>query len=131
MDGQERIVVGVNKFINENEKVEIPTLDIGLESGRDQVKKIKALKESRDNSKVNHSLEKIKKFCKSKQNLVPVIIDAAKNDVTMGEIVEAMKSADFIASTISPMVTSFLAASIITGTRFCLLLQNFFIFSRE
>ena len=92
VDGQERIVVGVNKFINENEKVEIPTLDIGLESGRDQVKKIKALKKSRDNSKVNHSLEKIKKFCKSKQNLVPVIIDAAKNDVTMGEIVEAMKS---------------------------------------
>ena len=92
VDGQERIVVGVNKFINENEKVEIPTLDIGLESGRDQVKKIKALKKSRDNSKVNHSLEKIKKFCNSKQNLVPVIIDAAKNDVTMGEIVEAMKS---------------------------------------
>jgi len=92
VDGQERIVVGVNKFINENEKVEIPTLGIGLESGRDQVKKIIALKESRDNIKVNHSLEKIKKLCNSKQNLVPVIIDAAKNNVTMGEIVEAMKS---------------------------------------
>ena len=48
--------------MTENEKVKIPTLDIGLESGRDQVKKIKALKESRDNTKVNHSLEKIKNF---------------------------------------------------------------------
>jgi methylmalonyl-CoA mutase, N-terminal domain len=92
VDDRERIVVGVNKFINENEKVEIPTLDVGLESGIDQVKKIKALKESRDNTKVHYSIEKIKKFCNSKQNLVPVIIDAAKNDVTMGEIVEAMKS---------------------------------------
>ena len=36
-------------------------------------------------------LNSISKACKNGDNLVPPIIDAAKNYCTMGEIVEAMK----------------------------------------
>jgi methylmalonyl-CoA mutase N-terminal domain/subunit len=92
VDDKERVVVGVNKFVNENDKNEIPILDVGTQSGQEQVKKLKELKSRRDNAKVKYSLDKIKKHCKNNKNLVPIIIDAAKNNVTMGEIVEAMKT---------------------------------------
>ena len=41
VDNNERIVVGVNRFKNEHERVEIPTLEIDSKSEIDQVEKIK------------------------------------------------------------------------------------------
>ena len=92
VDEKKRIVVGVNKFVNENEEIDIPVLDVGHKSGQDQIKKLKNLKKIRNSKKVEICLSKIKKCCGTNENLVPVIIDAANNDVTLGEIVCAMKS---------------------------------------
>ncbi len=92
VDNKERIVVGINKFINNNEKIEIPVLDVGIKSGKEQIKKLKRFKNQRDEIKVKDCIDGIKKCCKSDKNLVPVIISAAKNNVTLGEIVNAMKS---------------------------------------
>ena len=92
VDNKERIVVGINKFINESEEIEIPVLDVGIKSGKEQIKKLRSFKRQRDEIKVKDSIDSIKKCCKSNNNLVPVIINAAKNNVTLGEIVNAMKS---------------------------------------
>jgi len=53
--------------------------------------KLNQIKNKRDNSLVCNLLQSITKACKNRDNLVPPIIDAAKNYCTMGEIVEAMK----------------------------------------
>tara|TARA_B100001250_G_C19786366_1_gene784356 strand:+ start:1 stop:1608 length:1608 start_codon:yes stop_codon:yes gene_type:complete len=92
VDNKERIVVGINKFINDSEEIEIPVLDVGIKSGKEQIKKLRSFKRQRDEIKVKDSIDSIKKCCKSNNNLVPVIINAAKNNVTLGEIVNAMKS---------------------------------------
>ena len=41
---------------------------------------------------VDKCIKEIKKTCSTNHNLVPVVIEAAKNKVTLGEIVNAMKS---------------------------------------
>ncbi|MBL50628.1 MAG: methylmalonyl-CoA mutase [Candidatus Marinimicrobia bacterium] len=92
VDEKKRIVVGVNKFVNESEEFEIPILKIGGEAGEGQRKKLIDLKNSRDESLAQDTLFAIGEACKNGNNLMPPIIEAAKAYVTLGEIVIAMKT---------------------------------------
>jgi len=91
IDKKERIVVGVNTFVNQNEAIDIPILEIGAEAEQKQTKALQTLKENRDSGAVQSSLDKIQKACVGTENLVPLIVEAAKADATLGEIVDAMK----------------------------------------
>ena len=91
LDSNTRVMVGVNRFIKDNEKIDIPILEIGGEAGTSQRKKLKDLKESRHETLAKSAIINIQKACKDNTNLVPPIIEAAKAYVTMGEIVVAMK----------------------------------------
>ena len=91
LDSNTRVMVGVNRFIKDNEEIDIPILEIGGEAGTSQRKKLKDLKESRHETLAKSAIINIQKACKDNTNLVPPIIEAAKAYVTMGEIVVAMK----------------------------------------
>lgn len=91
VDEKKRIVVGVNDFIKEDEKIDIPILEIGKEAEKKQIKAITDLRDSRDNEAVKVSLDEVRQTCKNKTNIMPPIIKAAKTYATLGEIVEAMK----------------------------------------
>ena len=82
----------MNKFVKENEEIDIPILKISKKVEEEQVNKLKKIKKKRDESVVNDKLLKIKKAAQTKENLVPLIIEAALDYATLGEIVEAMKS---------------------------------------
>ena len=92
IDNNKRIVVGVNKFINDEKEVDIPILEIDARAEQSQMEKLHRLTNSRNQKKVDNSLKEIIKTCKNGNNLVPVIIDAAKSYCTLGEIVGAMKT---------------------------------------
>ena len=91
VDSKERVVVGVNKFANENEEVDIPILEIDTRAEKNQMEILSLVKNNRDDICVKKSLEHITKACSTKDNLVIPIIEAAKNYCTLGEIVEAIK----------------------------------------
>jgi methylmalonyl-CoA mutase N-terminal domain/subunit len=91
VDSKKRIVVGVNKFINKNEDVDIPILEISSKIERKQKKIIKNFKNNRNSEKLNRSLELITEACRKDVNLMIPIIDASKKGATLGEIVIAMK----------------------------------------
>ena len=78
-------------FVNQNEAIDIPILEIGAEAEQKQTKALQTLKENRDSGAVQSSLDKIQKACVGTENLVPLIVEAAKADATLGEIVDAMK----------------------------------------
>ena len=92
LESSNRYVVGMNKFVKENEEIDIPILKISKKVEEEQVNKLKKIKKKRDESIVNDKLLKIKKAAQTKENLVPLIIEAALDYATLGEIVEAMKS---------------------------------------
>lgn len=91
VDEKRRIVVGVNEFIKEDEKIDIPLLEISRDAEEKQTKSITDLKNERDNELVEKSLNNIKDACRTNENIMPPIIEAAKAYATMGEIVAAMK----------------------------------------
>ena len=89
----DRHIVGVNKFVNdEDDDIDIPILKISKKVEKNQIKRLNDMKKKRNNSNVKIKLKSIEKACQSKENLVPLIIDAALEYATLGEIVESMKS---------------------------------------
>jgi len=92
VDSKNRIIVGVNDFIKENEKIDIPILEISEEVQNEQIERLKKVKSDRDDTIVKNKLKLITSACEfENENLLPLIIDAAKSYATLGEIVEAMK----------------------------------------
>ena len=86
-----RIVVGVNDFIKEDEKIEIPILEIGTDTEENQNASLVRLREERDFQAVAAALANVEVSASSKQNLLPPIIEAAHAGASLGEIVTAMK----------------------------------------
>ncbi|MAR75823.1 MAG: methylmalonyl-CoA mutase [Candidatus Marinimicrobia bacterium] len=91
IDEKKLYIVGVNKFNKEDENIDIPILEIGPEVEKERINSINKLKANRDQTLVQQSLNAIQECCKNKKNIMPAIINAAKSNVTLGEIVTVMK----------------------------------------
>ncbi|MBC8214063.1 MAG: methylmalonyl-CoA mutase family protein [Candidatus Marinimicrobia bacterium] len=92
VDEKKRVVVGVNRFVRKNEKIEIPLLKIGPEVEENQISNLKHIKEIRDSKKVTEKLKEIENACRNNENIMFSLIEAAKEYATLGEIVDSMKS---------------------------------------
>src|SRR5919112_1090751 len=92
IDEQKRIIVGVNKY-QDSHDIE-PSLNvIDSKSENKQIIRLQEFKKKRDKIKVDHAVELlIKNAEQDKQNLMPHIINAVKNKVTLGEISIAFQS---------------------------------------
>ena len=91
VDSKRRIVVGVNEFSKNNEEIEIPILEIRKEVEREQIEGLKSLREKRNEETVDAKLKSITDACRTKDNLIPLIIDAAQSHATLGELVTSMR----------------------------------------
>ncbi len=87
----EKVIVGVNKYVQAEEKCPIDILDIPESVERDQVASLKKLRSGRDNGAVKSNLSKLKKACEGSQNVMPPILDCVRSYATLGEIVGTMK----------------------------------------
>ena len=91
IETKEKIIVGVNAFINGNE-ISPPSFKIDDSIRAIQIEKLEALKERRNNDKVADCLKNIKENATNGQNLMPVVIDAVENECTLGEISDTLRS---------------------------------------
>jgi len=92
LESKEKIIVGVNEFVDVENEIDIPMLQISKEVEIKQRDRLKSLKSRRDAKKVNESLEKINYAASHDQNLMPVLIEAAENYVTLGEMINQLKN---------------------------------------
>jgi methylmalonyl-CoA mutase N-terminal domain/subunit len=92
IEQEKAVVVGVNEYVVEDEKIEIPILKIDPEVERVQVERVKALRARRDNGLVKRRLEALRKTAASGDNLMPAIVEAARAYVTLGEMIDVLKS---------------------------------------
>ena len=90
LEEERTIVVGVNRFIMENE--ERPTLmRVDPEVGMQQAAKLALLRQRRDNEQVQQVLAALERGAAGTKNLMPLIIDAVEVYATLGEISDAMR----------------------------------------
>ncbi len=91
VEHQTEIVVGVNKFHIEEDET-IPTLKIDDSIERNQVARVRAVREKRDSTKAETSLANLKSSAQSDENLLPKILECVENYVTVGEISHCLRS---------------------------------------
>jgi methylmalonyl-CoA mutase N-terminal domain/subunit len=87
-----RTIVGVNEFVKEDEEITIPLLKIGHEVELEARERLKKVRATRDNAKLEKALEALKKAAKGKENTMPHILEAARNYGTLYEIRAALES---------------------------------------
>ena len=91
VEAKQRIVVGVNQYqLEEEREIDILRIDPALE--RKQAERVRALRERRDASSVEQALARLKDAAsREDQNLMPLIIDAARAYATLGEMCDALR----------------------------------------
>ncbi|HML96043.1 MAG TPA: methylmalonyl-CoA mutase family protein [Thermodesulfobacteriota bacterium] len=88
-----KTIVGVNRYVHEDEEVPIPLLKIEDEVEEAQRQKLTVLKRRRDNKAVKARLEDILLAARRGDNLMPFIIDAVRDHATLGEISDIFREA--------------------------------------
>jgi methylmalonyl-CoA mutase N-terminal domain/subunit len=91
VEDKKKIIVGLNKFAMENEKIDIPILKIDPEVEKKQRDAVARVRENRDNDKVSRELERLRKAAEGTDNLMPVILDCARCYCTEGEMISELK----------------------------------------
>ena len=91
VESKERVIVGVNKF--KQDKYEIPELlKIEEKIAEEQVNRLKDVRKSRDQTKVDRILEDLVRGAKTDENLFPIVLDAVRARATLGEITNSLIS---------------------------------------
>ena len=91
VESGERKIVGINHGVLEEEEMP-PLLKPDPELGEKQKEKLAKIRESRDYNSVKKSLDAIRKASAGEDNLFPLVIEALRQNCTLGEIISAMKS---------------------------------------
>ena len=90
IESGDRVVVGMNKFqVKEAPPTGLLRVDPAV--GEQQSKKLKELRASRDNAKVQAALKAVEAAAKSSDNLMPHILSAVRTYATLGEICDVLR----------------------------------------
>ena len=90
IDSNKKIIIGVNKFKDEDEDINsLQNIDpVEVEK---QIKGLSTFKKTRNNIQVNESLKKLQITAKGDENIMPDIIHCVKNNCTLGEISDTLR----------------------------------------
>jgi len=91
IENNEKIIVGLNKFqVQEDRSTSIFKVDDSIRQV--QIQKLQQLKNDRSNAKVDQCLQLLNDKASGDENLMPAVIDAVENKVTLGEIADELRS---------------------------------------
>jgi methylmalonyl-CoA mutase N-terminal domain/subunit len=94
VERKQRILVGINEYVEPDEKIEIPILYIGEEAEEDQKRNLEELRRTRDNRACTSALKALTAAAASapgEKNVMAHIFEAARAYGTEGEIRNAMR----------------------------------------
>ena len=90
-DEKEYVTVGVNGYTMTEGARTLEILKVGLSVERDQREKVKAFKARRDAAVVATRIEGVRRAAIEDRNLMPPIVDAVRDGVTVGEISDVFR----------------------------------------
>jgi methylmalonyl-CoA mutase, N-terminal domain len=89
VDAKRKLIVGVNAFQEDDEKP-IETLIVDESVEKEQVAGLQKIKQARDGQVVEKALTAVRQTAAGKDNLLPILLDAARARCTVGEIINAL-----------------------------------------
>jgi methylmalonyl-CoA mutase N-terminal domain/subunit len=92
IDSRKKIIVGVNKFVDE--PVSIPILQIDPKIEKVQINRLKEIKENkRNNKKVKENLKELQKAASMPDvNIIPFILNCVRSYCSIGEISNELRN---------------------------------------
>ncbi len=92
VESEEQVIVGLNRFQAAAGGVKIPLFNPKRTVERKQRQGLLRLRRRRSARRVSQRLAALTRAAEKGENLMPVLIEAVKAEVTLGEITEALKS---------------------------------------
>ncbi|MFI4894435.1 MAG: methylmalonyl-CoA mutase [Phycisphaerales bacterium JB058] len=89
-EAKDRIIVGVNEYVDNEESRPIDILTIPDSVETEQVSRLEDFKAKRDAGAVEKALTEIRESCRDGKNVMPALVDGALANCTLGEMVQAM-----------------------------------------
>jgi methylmalonyl-CoA mutase N-terminal domain/subunit len=91
VEAKEKIIVGVNKF-QLKEETPIPIFKIDDSIRQQKIEQLKQFKENRNHAKVDSLLQQLNDKAESGENMMPAVIEAVENNITLGEIADELRA---------------------------------------
>ncbi len=92
VEAGQRVIVGVNRYETSGEEP-IPTLKVDPALEPQQIERVRAVRSGRDGAAVERHLAGLATAAaRDDVNLMPLIVDAARDHVTMGEMCDALRA---------------------------------------
>jgi methylmalonyl-CoA mutase N-terminal domain/subunit len=91
VESKARIVVGVNEFAMD-EPPPTGLFQVDPAVGRAMAERLERLRRTRDAGDAARALEAVDRAARGSDNLIPIILDAVRAQVTLGEICDALRS---------------------------------------
>lgn len=90
VERREKIIVGVNDFVMENEEP-IPILYIDETTAERQVERLQQLKRERDDEAVQRALDRLRVAARGAGNTMYPLLDCVRAYATVGEMCDALR----------------------------------------
>jgi methylmalonyl-CoA mutase N-terminal domain/subunit len=90
VERREKIIVGVNDFVQENEDP-IAILYIDDTAAERQLARLAELKKTRDHDAVQRTLDGLRQTARGRENTMPAIIECVRAYATVGEMCDALR----------------------------------------
>jgi methylmalonyl-CoA mutase N-terminal domain/subunit len=91
IEARERIVVGVNEYVIEEEKRALKLLKVDPAVRDRQIARLQEVRRRRDNVRVRELLAKLEEAARGSDNLMPVILECVEAYATLGEICDVLR----------------------------------------
>lgn len=90
-DDNQRVIVGVNGYVDPDEDLRIPILEMDPQGYDRQLERLRMLRLERDNEVVSVALQALGRAAEGKENTMPYIIEAVRAYATLGEITDVFR----------------------------------------
>jgi len=91
VDENQRTIVGVNGYIDPDEELRIPILEMDPRGYERQIARLDQLRQERDNERVGEALNALRQAAEGTANTMPYILDAVRAYATLGEIIDVFR----------------------------------------
>src|SRR6266581_2770335 len=85
-----KVIVGVNKYVTDNDQ-ELEILRISEQVEREQRAELARRRSARRRDRVDAALDRLQRAASTDENLIPLLVEAARAEATEGEMVTALR----------------------------------------
>lgn len=91
VEKMDRVIVGINDYVETGEALEIPILDMDPQGYDRQLQRLRTLRAERDNERATQALNALRHACEGTENTMPYLLECARAYCTLQETMDVMR----------------------------------------